>query len=328
MLGIGRREFVTLLGGAAAWPLSARAQQGPMPVAAFLSALSQAQTSHLVAAWKRGLSETGYVDGKNVAIEYRFADGQYDRLPALAVELVRRPVALIVAASPPAALAAKAATTTIPIVFVVGLDPVAAGLVANFNRPGGNATGMTTITGPLGQKRLEILRELVPKMKVVPMLANPISPDTVPEIRDVQAAAQAMGLELRVVNASTPSELDAAFMAFGQQRPDALMVGADPFFVNQREQLTASAARIRVPAIYPFREFPLTGGLMSYGANLSVGYRQAGVYAGRILKGDKPADLPVQLPTKFELAINLKTAKALGITVPPTLLARADEIVE
>jgi ABC-type uncharacterized transport system substrate-binding protein len=216
-----RREFITLVGGVgASWPLATRAQQQPMPVAAFLRALSQAQTSHLVAAWKRGLSETGYVDGKNVAIEYRFADGQYDRLPALAAELVRRPVALIVAASPPAALAAKAATTTIPIVFVVGLDPVAAGLVANFNRPGGNATGMTTITGPLGQKRLEILRELVPKMKVVPMLANPISPDTVPEIRDVQAAAQAMGLELRVVNACTPSELDAAFMAFAQQRPD------------------------------------------------------------------------------------------------------------
>ena len=324
-----RREFITLLGGAAAaWPLATRAQQPAMPVAAFLSALSLAQTSHLVAAWKRGLSETGYVDGKNVAIEYRFADGQYDRLPALAAELVRRSVAVIVAASPPAALAAKAATTTIPIVFVVGLDPVAAGLVTSFNRPGGNATGMTTITGPLGQKRLEILRELVPKMKVVPMLANPISPDTVPEIRDVQAAAQAMGLELRVVNASTLSELDAAFIALAQQRPDALMVGADPFFVNEREQLTASAARIRVPAIYPFREFPLTGGLMSYGANLSVGYRQAGIYDGRILKGDKPADLPVMQPTTFELVINLKAAMALGLDFPATLHARSDEVIE
>ena len=317
-----RREFITLLGGAAGWPAAVRAQQPAMPVVGFLSALSQGQTNHLVAAWKRGLSETGFVDGKNVAIEYRFADGQCDRLPALGAELVRRPVALIVAASPPAALAAKAATTTIPIVFVVGLDPVAAGLVASFNRPGGNATGMTTITGPLGQKRLEILRELVPKMKVVPMLVNPISPDTVPEIRDVQAAAQVMGLELRVVNATTPSA------AFAQQRPDVLLVGADPFVVNQREQLTASAARIRVPAIYPFREFPLTGGLMSYGANLSVSYRQAGIYSGRILKGDKPADLPVMRPTTFEPIINLKAATALGRDIPATLHARSDEVIE
>ena len=323
-----RREFIILLGGAAAVrPLAARAQQ-QVPVVGFLSSLSQAQTAHLIAAWRRGLSETGYIERKSVTVEYRFADGQYDHLPALAGEFVRRPVALITAAAPPAALAAKVATTSIPIVFVVGLDPVAAGLVASFNRPGGNATGMTLITGPLGQKRLEMLRELAPKAKVVPMLVNPTSPDAAPEIRDVQAASQAIGLELRVVTASTPTELDAAFAALAQQRPDALLVGTDPFFVNRREQLVALATRLGVPAIYPFREFPAIGGLISYGANIGVAYRQAGIYAGRILKGDKPADLPVMQPTIFELVINLKVARMLGIDIPATLHTRSDEVIE
>jgi putative ABC transport system substrate-binding protein len=325
---VKRREFITLLGGAAAWPLTARAQQPTMPVVAVLSALSQVATNHLITSWRRGLTETGYVDGKNVAVAFRFADGHYERLPAFASELVSRPVGLIVAMAPPAALAAKLATTSIPIVFVVGLDPVAAGLVASFNRPGGNATGMTLITGPLGQKRLEILRELAPKMKVVPVLVNPTSPDAVPELRDVQGAAQAMGLELRVFQASTPSEIEAAFTALAQQRADALLVGSDPFFVIQREQLVASAARLGVPTIYPFREFTAVGGLISYGTNIAQAYRQAGIYTGRILKGDKAADLPVMQPTTFELVINLKAARALGIDIPATLHARSDEVIE
>jgi putative tryptophan/tyrosine transport system substrate-binding protein len=235
-------------------------------------------------------------------------------------------VAVIAAAGPPAALAAKLATTTIPIVFAVGVDPVAAGLVTNFNRPGGNATGMTLITGPLSQKRLEILRELVPRMKAVPLLVNPSSPDAVPELRDVQAAAQAMGIELRVINASTPSEIDAAFTALAQRRPDVLMVGSDPFFTSRSEQFAASALRLGVPAIYPFREFVAAGGLISYGTNIANVYRQVGIYSGRILKGNKPGDLPVMQPTTFELVINLKTATALGIDVPATLHARSDEV--
>ena len=324
-----RREFVKLLGGAAAtWPLAAHAQQRAIPLIGFLSGLSQATAPHMTAAWQRGLRETDFVEGRNVAIEYRFVDGQYGPLPGLAAELVRRPVDLILAQGPPAALAAKAVTTTIPIVFVVGVDPVGAGLVANFNRPGGNATGMTLITGPLGQKRLEILRELVPKVKLVPILHNPTSPDAVPEIRDVQAAAQAMGIELRIFNATTPAEIDAAFAALAQQRPDALLVGSDQFLLVRREQLVMSAARLGVPAIYPFREFPAAGGLMSYGTNIAAAYRQAGVYTGRILKGDKSADLPVMRPNTFELVINLSTARALGIDIPATLHARSDEVIE
>ncbi len=324
-----RREFIRLLGGATVgWPLAARAQQPATPVIGFLSALGRAQTSQHIAMFRRGLSETGNVEGQNVAIEYRFADGQYDRLPALAAELVRRPVTLITAGSPPAALAAKTATTTVPIVFVVGLDPVAAGLVASFNRPGGNATGMTLITGPLGQKRLEIIRELVPKATVVAMLANPLSPDAVPEIRDVQVAAQANGLELRMLNASTPSEIEAAFASLAAQRPDALIVGSDPFFVVRREELVAAIARLRIAAVYPFREFTDVGGLISYGTNIATAYRQAGIYAGRILRGAKPADLPVMQPTTFELVINLKTARTLGFDIPPILHARSDEVIE
>jgi putative ABC transport system substrate-binding protein len=326
---IGRRQFVTLLGGAAAtWPAAVHAQQPAIPVVAILSALSQEFSTNLIAAWRKGLRETGYVEGHNVAVEFRYANGQYERLPAFAGDLVNHSVGLIVAVGPPAALAAKIATTSIPIVFVVGLDPVAAGLVASFNRPGGNATGMTLITGPLGQKRLEILRELVPKLKVVPMLLNPTSPDTVPELRDVQSAAQAMGIELRVFQASKPSEIDAAFATLAQQRPDALLVGSDPFFTTQAEHFATLAARLGVPTIYPFREFTAAGGLVSYGTNIANAYRQAGIYTGRILKGDKPAQLPVMQPTTFELVINLKTAKALSLEIPATLHARSDEVIE
>jgi putative ABC transport system substrate-binding protein len=318
-----------LLGGAAAaWPHAARAQQPAMPVIGLLSALSEKQASELLVMFRRGLKEVGFVEGQNIALEYRWADGQYDRLPAMAAELVRRPVTLIAAQAPPAALAARAATTTIPIVFVVGFDPIAAGLVTSFNRPGGNATGMTLITGPLGQKRLEILRELAPKAAVVAMLVNPISPDAVPEIRDVQATAQAIGLQLKMFNASAPGELDAAFAAIAEQRPDALLVGSDPFLLIRREELVALVSRLRVPAVYPFREFVAAGGLVSYGTNIANAYRQAGIYAGRILKGAIPADLPVMQPTTFELVINLKTAKTLGLDIPPILHARSDEVIE
>jgi putative ABC transport system substrate-binding protein len=323
-----RREFLAAVGAAAAWPLRARAQQAAMPTVGFLSSLSEAASTHLISTWRRGLSETGYLEGKTVAVEYRFADGQYDRVPAFAAEFVRRGLSLVLAAGPPAALAAKIATTTIPIDFVVGLDPVAAGLVASLNHPGGNATGMALITGPLGQKRLEILRELAPKMRLVPMLVNAASPDALPELRDVQSAAQAMGLELQVVSARTPEEIDSAFAAFAQQRPDALLIGSDPFLVVRREQVVAAAARLKVPAVYPFREFAAAGGLMSYGTNIANAYRQAGIYSGRILKGDKAADLPVMQPTTFELVINLKAAKELGLDLPATLHARSDEVIE
>ena len=323
-----RREFITLLGGAAAWPLAARAQQPAMPVIGFLSSLSQARTAHLVASFRRGVTETGFIEGQNMGIEYRFADGQYEKLPAMAADLIRRSVAVIAAAAPPAALAARTATTTVPIVFVVGLDPVAAGLVTSFNRPGGNATGMTLITGPLGQKRLELLGELVPKASVVAMLVNPTSPDAAPEIRDVQGAAQAKGLQLRILTASTPNELDAAYASLAAQRSDALLVGSDPFFVIRRQEIITAVARLGLAAIYPFREFTEVGGLLSYGSNIARAYREAGIYVGRILHGTKPADLPVMQPTKFELVINLKTAKALGLEVPPMLLARADEVIE
>ena len=324
-----RREVITLLGGAAAaWPLAARAQQRAMPVIGYLSALGRAQTNKHVAAFQRGLGETAHSEGKNVTIEYKFADGQYDRLPALAADLVRGQVAVIIAQAPPAAIAAKVATATIPIVFVVGLDPIAAGLVESFNRPGGNATGATLITGPLGQKRLEIVRELIPKAAVVGVLANPLSPDAAPEIRDVQAAAHVNGLQLRMFNASTLDEVEAALASLAQQRPDALLVGSDPFFVVRREEIVAAIAQRGIAAVYPFREFTEVGGLISYGANIANTYRQAGIYAGRILKGAKPADLPVVQPTTFELVINLKTAKSLGLDIPATLHARSDEVIE
>jgi putative tryptophan/tyrosine transport system substrate-binding protein len=324
-----RRDFITLLGGAAAaWPLAARAQQSAVPIIGFLSSLSQTENANLVAAFRRGLSETGLLEGQGFTIEYRFADGQYERLPAMAADLVRRHVALIAAQSPPAAVAARVATTTIPIVFTVGVDPIAAGLVASFNRPGGNATGTTLITGPLSQKRLEFLLELVPKATVVAMLVNPVSPDAAPEIRDAQAAAQANKLELKLINATTLGEVNSAFAALVEQRPNALLIGSDPFFVLRREAIVALALRHRIVTIYPFREFPDVGGLISYGTSISNASREAGRYAGRILKGEKPADLPVLQPKAVELVINLKSAQALSLEVPPTLLARADEVIE
>jgi putative tryptophan/tyrosine transport system substrate-binding protein len=323
-----RRDFIKVIGGGAvAWPLAARAQQ-PTPVVGFLSAVSQTQTAHLVAAFRRGLKETGFVEGNNVVIEYRFADGQYDRLPAQATELVRRAVDVIVASGPPAANAARVATASIPIVFVVGLDPVAAGLVASFNRPGGNATGITLVSGPLGQKRLELVREFAPKATDVAMLVNPLSPDAPPEIRDMQAAAQANGFKITLLNASTLDELKTAIATLADHRSSALLVGADPFFMVRREQIVALIAQQKVPAVYPFREFADAGGLMSYGTNIANAYRQSGIYAGRILKGAKPADLPVLNPTSFELVVNLKAAQTLGLDIPPALHARSDEVIE
>ena len=289
-----RRVFITLLGGAAAWPLAARAQKS-MPVVGFLTALSQAETYQAI-PFHRGLSEGGFVEGQNIAIEYRYAGGQYERLNALAAEFVRRPVSLIVAAAPPAALAAKVATTTIPIVFIVGLDPVAAGLVASFNRPAGNATGISLLTGPLGQKRVEFLQEFMPKAGAISMLVNPVSPDAVPEIRDVQAVARVSNLAIRIINASTAAEIETAFVALANSKPERLLVGSDPFFVLSRDQIAALAAKLGVPTIFPFREFAVSGGLMSYGTSLAGAYREAGVYVSRILNGASPSDLPVLSP--------------------------------
>jgi putative ABC transport system substrate-binding protein len=323
-----RREFLGLLGGAAAaWPLAARAQPA-MPVIGFLSALARPQALAHIEMFHRGLGEAGFGEGRNVAMEYRFAEGHYDRLPALAADLVGRSVSLIVAQSPPAALAAKAATTTIPTVFAVGIDPVVAGLVASFNRPGGNATGMVLIPGPLVQKRLELVRELLPKAADVVLLVNPASPEAAAEVRDIQAAAPANRLQVRVLHATTPGELDAAFASLTERRPDALLIGGDPFFLNRGGDIIAWVARNRLPTIFPFRQFTEVGGLLSYGVNLVPPYRQVGIYAGRILQGAKPADLPVMQPTALELVINLKTAKALGLDIPPILQARSDEVIE
>ena len=324
-----RRDFITLLGGAAAWPLAARAQQTAMPVIGFLSSRSPRESRSVETAFRDGLKESGYVEGQNAHIAFRWADGQFDQSPTLADELVRQQVAVIVAiGGGSAALAAKAATVTIPIVFVVGFDPVAAGLVPSFNRPTGNVTGMTLMSPLLGQKRLELLRELAPNASVVAILANPLSPDGAPEIGDVETAAQAMGLSIKSFNASTSSELYTALTAIAELRPDALLVVSDPFFLVRREELIALAEKIRGPVMYPFREFAASGGLISYGANIPKAYNQAGVYTGRILKGAKPADLPIMQPTKFEMVLNLKTAKAHRLELPPTLLALADEVIE
>ena len=324
-----RDSIISLLGGAAVtWPLAAPAQQSAMPLIGFLSSLSKPRTLHLIAAFNVGLGETGFEEGQSVTIDYRFADGQYDRLAALAAQLARRPVSLIAAAGPPAALAAKAVTTTVPIVFVVGFDPVADGLVASFNRPGGNATGIFLITALLGQKRVELLRELSPNASTIAMLVNPSSPDAPPEIRDVEEAAQANKISINRFNASTPAEIDAAFASIAVERIDGFLCGSDPFFVIQREQVVDQVARLQIPAVYPFREFAASGGLISYGTSLSGAYRQAGLYAGRMLKGAKPSDLPVLQPTTFELVLNLKTAQALHIEIPATLHARTDEVIE
>ena len=322
-----RREFIKGLCGAAVLPGEARSQQ-PMPVIGWLSAISERTAVSHQAQFRRGLGENGFVAGQNVSIEYRWSDGQYDRLPAMAAELVRRPVALILGQGPPAALAAKAATSTIPIVFVVGIDPVSRGLVASYSRPGGNATGATLIMASLGQKRIELLRELVPKASIVAMLVNPDSPDAAPEIRDVQAAAQANNLQLRLINATTPAEIDEAFRAIAAQRPDALLIGSDPFYLVERQKIINEVARVGLIAVYPIRDFTDAGGLISYGSNIPNSFRQAGIYAGRILRGAKPADLPVVQPTTFELVINLRTANGMNLDIPPLLHARSDDVIE
>ena len=323
-----RRDVLAALGGAAALPFAARAQQA-IPVVGFLGALSQGQSARQVEMFLRGLGETGFTAGRNVTVEYRFADGRYERLPALASELVGRSVGVLVAQSPPAALAAKAASTTIPIVFSVGVDPVAAGLVASFNRPGGNATGTMINPGPVAQKRLELIRELAPKAVDVALLINPSTgAEAASEISDVRAAAQANGMQVRVLNASTPHEIDAAFAALAERRPGALLVGGDPFFMLRRQDIIMHVARSGLVAIYPFREFTESGGLISYGINLVNGYRQVGIYTGRILKGARPDDLPVVQPTVLELVINLGTARVLGLEIPPLLHARSDDVIE
>ena len=323
-----RREFITLLGGAAAtWPLAARAQQPAMPLLGFLRSTSLANATHLVTAFRQGLKETGRIEGQNVTVEYHSAEGHPDRLRALAADLIRRPPAVI-AANGIAALAAKAATTTVPIVFATGGDPVEQGLVAGFNRPGGNVTGVSFFAGVLGAKRLQLLRQLVPKATTIAALVNPNSTETEAERRDVQAAAQAIGQQLITLDVSSDRDIEAAFATFVQRGAGALLVGGGTFTFAHSEHIVALAARHALPAVYSNREVALVGGLMGYGGDQRGAYRQVGIYAGRILKGEKPADLPVMQSTKFELVINLKTAKALGIEVPPTLLATADEVIE
>ena len=323
-----RRDFITLLGGAAAaWPIAARAQQSALPVIGFLqSGLPDLSASYL-RAFRQGLSETGYVEGRNVTIEYRWAENQYDRLPALAADLVRRQVAVIVANNP-AALPAKAATTTIPIVFTVGLDPVAVGLLVSLNRPGGNLTGITSLNVEIGPKPLELLHEVIPTATVIALLVNPANPNAETLSRDVQAAARMLALQLHVLHASTERDFDTVFATLAQLRAGGLVIGPDALFNNRSEQLAALSLRHAVHAISPYREFAAAGGLMSYGGNNTVSSRQVGVYTGRILKGEKPADLPVMQITRIDLIINLKTAKALGLTVPSSMLARADEVIE
>jgi putative ABC transport system substrate-binding protein len=325
---IGRRKFLAALGGAVAWPLAARAQQA-MPVIGFLSSLSASDASRITAAFYQGLNEAGYVDGRNVALEFRWADGQYDRLPAMAAELVQRQVAVIAAISgTPAGLAAKSATTSIPIVFAIGGDPVAPGLVTSLNRPAGNVTGVTFFTSPLAAKRLELLHDMVPKATTFAVLTNPDNPPSLLEGIEVPAAVKAFGQEASVFNATTEADIDNAFAAIAQQGIGALFVSADPLFFNYRDKVVALAARHRTPATYAYREQVEAGGLMSYGASRSDAYRQAGQYVGRILKGENPGTLPVVLPTKFELVLNLKTAKTLGLDVPLHLQQLADEVIE
>jgi putative tryptophan/tyrosine transport system substrate-binding protein len=324
-----RRDFITLLGGAAVWPLAARAQQPGMPVVGFLRSTSANASIDLVAALRRGLAEAGYTEGQNIAIEYRWAEGHNDRLPALVADLVRRQCALIVAGGDAAAHAAKTATATVPIVFATGEDPVKVGLVSRLNRPGGNITGISFYnSADLESKQLELLREVVPKAAVIGVLVNPTMAAVQSQESEAQVAARALGLQLFVVNAGSERDFDTAFTTLVEHRIEALLIVGNALFTSQRYRLVAVAARYALPTIYPLREFVAAGGLMSYGGSLTDAYRQVGVYAGRILKGEKPADLPVTLPTKFELVINLQTAKGLGIEIPPMLLARADEVIE
>jgi putative ABC transport system substrate-binding protein len=325
-----RRKFIALLGSAATWPLAARAQQAAMPVIGFLDPRSPDAMTERLRAFRQGLKETAYVEGENVTIEYRWAENQFDRLPALAAELVRRQVAVIATpGGPPSALAAKAATTTIPIVFATAEDPVRLGLVASLAQPGGNLTGINFLNAELTAKQLALLHELVPGATSVAVLVNPTTPTTAETtLLNVTAAARAIGLQIQVLNASTSREINAAFATFVRERPEALLVGLDPFLTSRRVQIVQLATLHRVPAVYATRDIAEAGGLMSYGANINDGYRQIGVYTARILKGAKPADLPVVQSSKFELVINAETARMLGLTVPPTLLALADEVIE
>jgi putative ABC transport system substrate-binding protein len=325
-----RRQFIALLSGAATvWPLAAHGQQRAMPVIGVLDARSPGATENLLRAFRQGLKDTGYVEGENVALEYRWAENQMDRLPALAAELIRRRVTLIAAIGPSTAFAAKAATTTIPIVFIVNEDPVKLGLVASLARPGGNLTGINIFSAEVTAKRLDLLRELMPSATRVAVLVNPANATiTETTLRDVAAAARPTGLQIKVLNASTSREIETAFASLMHERPDVLLVGPDPLFYSRRVQLAVLAASHRLPSTYTQRDFAEAGGLMSYGSNIADGWRQIGVYAGRILKGAKPADLPVVQASKFELVINLPTARALGLEVPPMLLAHADEVIE
>src|SRR5262249_28801304 len=325
-----RREFIALLGGAAAWPLAARAQQVPMPVIGLLDQRSPDELGDRLRRFRQGLKEVGFVEGENVAIEYRWAKGQNDRLPELAAELVRRPVAVVAATGGhPAAFAAKAATTTVPIVFVASDDPVRLGLVASLARPGGNLTGINFFSAELTAKRLEILHELLPAARRVAVLVNPANALNVETTsKEVEVAARTIGLQIQVLNASTIRQINEAFATFAREQPDALFIGIDPFFNSRRTQLVHLATRYGVPASYPARDFVEAGGLISYGASIPDAWRQVGFYVGRILKGAKPTDLPVVQSSKFELVINVQTAAMLGISVPATLLARADEVIE
>jgi len=326
---MNRREFITLFGGsAAAWPLGAQAQQQAMPVVGFLNGASPDGYRPMVAAFRQGLQQSGYVEGQNVAVEYRWAEGHYDRLPALAADLVHRQVDVILTGGTPPAFAAKAATSTIPIVINVGIDPVQAGLIASLNRPGGNVTGIAILTVELAAKRVELLHELLRTSTAVALLVNPTTPLAEPDIKGVRNATRSLGLEVHVLNARTVSEIDAAFESLIQLRAGALVVSVDPFLTNRRQQIVALAEHRGVPAIYGVREFPIAGGLMSYGNDLADAYRQSGIYAANLLKGAKPADLPVQQVVKVEFVVNLRTAKTLGLTFPITLLGRADEVIE
>jgi putative ABC transport system substrate-binding protein len=323
-----RREFIALGGAAAAWPRGAQAQQGAMPIIGFIGIDVAGPSAGRLSGFHEGLKETGFIEGQNVAIEYRWAEADYARLPALVAELVSRNVSILFASALPTALAAKAATTTIPVVFVIGADPVDLGLVASLNRPGGNLTGISQLYGHLGGKRLEILRELVPATSLIGILSNPRNQNAETHLKDVQGTAAAMGQQTLVCTAGTEVEIDNAFATLAKQQARALLVADDPFFTHSRAQIIALAARQSLPAIYYAGEFVEAGGLASYGSSPRDSYREAEIYVGKILKGSRPADLPVIQPTKFELVINLKTAKALGLTVPPTLLARADQVIE